>query len=104
MGELVQLHVNDDGTITSPYGDVGDLEPCVAISGWIVDALQGRDAPLCTAATKMLGPGSARVDGDMMTVDARDSERRYRLHPAEWDDGAGRITTEQFYLGVLQGD
>lgn len=99
----VSLHADfDSGEITTPFGPVGDLEPCVLITGSIVEWTRDRDAPLCAFARNLLGPGGyARTEGDVMTVNGRERTLRYTLYPAKWDDGQGRVSTEQFYLGVL---
>lgn len=98
---MTLLRESEDGTITSDFGDVGDLEPCVLISAWVVEATRGQTLPVCAFAAKMLGPGaSARTDGDVLTIEARDGTLVYDLHPAAWEGEV--FTASPMYLGVLR--
>jgi len=95
----VYLHV-EDGSISSPFGPVGaGLDPCVIVSAWVVEATREAELPLCAFARRLLGPGgTGHTVGDVMTINARDRTLRYRIYPAEFDDGP---SPEPFYLGVL---
>lgn len=102
----VTLHVEDDGRIVSPFGEVADVEPCVLIGADILDWTRHGHRPLCKQARKILGfgaCGSAHTDGDVMTVDTPDRIYEYRIYgPVEWSDGGGHVSPDPMYLGVLQ--
>lgn len=89
---------------TSPRcgdSDASDLEPCVLISGCVVEFLRAGSAPVCRFATKLIGPGAVSyIEGDLLRIDAREESLVYRLYEAEWADGHRQL--EQLWLGVLQ--
>lgn len=88
----VPLHINDDGTIDSPLGRIGDIGPCVLIGSNVLEWTREVELPLCPQARALLGPGgSARTVGNVMTVESREGQLIYDVYPAQLKDTSTHI-------------